>query len=1644
MVSPIDNLKSKPPTAGVTPTVTRQSTPMPPAVAPSNQFTEPPPPKDPDEDGIPTGPLELPEPPPAPPQIPLPTAVQPLGSTPSVGGGGVSQQQVLDAYVKPGVKQRQAADDEFNALGQAGVAAATQQSIHPYLYEPPDLNQLTDDFASSASYMRNRLGSQIRDDNASNAAAQYAAEALKTVQQPNQGTASSTGGAFDWVNDWLGKTFNTDGNRQYITPTYFDKTTGQYQGNFPAGLLYGLGLAQNSVVGGALDLRNAASNAYNMVPQWMKPNLERALGIGNTIMGAPGLYAKAAGDWIRQPNRLNDGKSNFVEALRGAQYSFTDPVGTGVGIKQDSGFRVGAAAGKGIGFDVNPTALLGFGLDVVVGSKADDLVKFVTGGSRGFVGALRGAPKVAVAKAAARAVSTVSNVGEAITPVQLELPFLPPMPTPRSAPRPKLSAPQMAERARAAKATRAAEVQFNKANRLEINRQARNAKAPAQSAQLTLPKVSPLIEAVSPLRPNGKLYNGTTAKLKPGVNAQQLTMELGVPRSKPAKTALLAPTEIKAPAAIDAVQQRLQLEGQPLGDLEQKLQPLPDLSSPMGELQTPLPPLVSSTVGELTPIAAKNVGELPELTSNIVGELPTLPTYGTPMADLKRPLPPELSEVPLPTLVNRNVGELQLGTDVKEYGVRLRANQTAQQLTLPLDVAANAKPQALKTPKVPSVPNAGRQLHINFKSSAVERVRNAATKGDLATAANQLVQDSPHIELKAPTGEVSRATLATNVEANAFVDNVAPGATPNDIAAVKVTMEAADVSDSEVGDVIDAMATRPMDDIPSVAEEKSRVLLSRRKPSEVRADIERTEVAIREAKKRRLDPKSDSGSDVYDLEDKLYALREDLAGGGRLRDFMAKGDKFLSGAKTSSPEVSELPSSFIKHHIRYEGFYKENRALRLLKDDERFPSLLKANVNEGTNEVSKVAGKSFNASKATDAQLSNLGEAIATMHNKGVKHNDLHYANALVDGDTVRVIDFAESSVATNSTTLSEDLTSFSFKDAQVSKIQAGYDRIRVATDVANADASVAGVSLDTIKPAYLKEPGVDVAAVPARKLRTKQRKAAGEPVTPAVEQNLDPLTGNQRLTRQEQKQQYLEAVTHIEDAKVAKTAKVPREKIAKVERRAMDTDEALRYAESISDTPEAFKRALDLLPAVVTDTPQAQAIANVVNARLKSQVIQRATAVAEEAAANARAALADTPDIGRRFSMDAVERPEALLNPKQKLAWDYANVETSVYHGTRVDNLSLENADPLLGASRSELGVGHYFTTNKNEASRYAIADSAANLPSIEGRNIGQPRVIEAYIDDAKLISATVPNALPAALAEQVAQSFPELKGAFGKFESVVSVYDKASAILDEPTAREFQRHMAKAYVEKGVDGVRTVNTVAIYNPAMIAQGTTELLDDSGSIIRAKSARTRMETSAVRETDSQFSKAAAADARVSETAQNVEELQTIVDDHAQHVSEVIDRSGLWDDPSLEQRVEKLTQDADKFDYVKEQIASLRELATNPDITVDELRSIVASLDELQDALPAIKPQTVDPEDFLELYEKQRAVLASMQEGPEFDRLRSALESQKAAVKVASDIVTLSEAAMDLPPEKLAKAIATVDAKRQKLVDLLGRSPCEF
>lgn len=376
-------------------------------------------------------------------QLPSPVIYGSDGVAPVAVSGATQALQVLAPIAQKDVanlRNEQAASMEYSLSPNALPPVDT--------WEPPDLEATMSNYGNNMAVLRQSFAAQA-------AARQNADERawleknMAAIEAMNNPKNSPTADAFGWVGEMLGT--SEDGGRTYVGPAYFDKKSGDWKGSPVGGVLYGLGLLQNSAMGALIDTKNMLRNvdqglksAYEtFTPPWMKGSMAPALNtLGKVIGYIPSVaaYRSIVAPGPSGPGTYNDGKSNFLEALRGAQFSFTDKISKGgLGIDANQGVRVPFPGTKG--FDLNYGVVGGLAADILLGGKVDKLAgaalrRIGYSGTWTRAGAKKLAEEAA-ARAAAPAVRATVQPPSVFKFTQGEIPFTSgPVPT-NKVPRPK-------------------------------------------------------------------------------------------------------------------------------------------------------------------------------------------------------------------------------------------------------------------------------------------------------------------------------------------------------------------------------------------------------------------------------------------------------------------------------------------------------------------------------------------------------------------------------------------------------------------------------------------------------------------------------------------------------------------------------------------------------------------------------------------------------------------------------------------------------------------------------------------------------------------------------------------------------------------------------------------------------------------------------------------------------------------------------------------------------------------------------------------------------------------------------------------------------------------------------------------------------
>jgi hypothetical protein len=129
-----------------------------------------------------------------------------------------------------------------------------------------------------------------------------------------------------------------------------------------------------------------------------------------------------------------------------------------------------------------------------------------------------------------------------------------------------------------------------------------------------------------------------------------------------------------------------------------------------------------------------------------------------------------------------------------------------------------------------------------------------------------------------------------------------------------------------------------------------------------------------------------------------------------------------------------------------------------------------------------------------------------------------------------------------------------------------------------------------------------------------------------------------------------------------------------------------------------------------------------------------------------------NTPDIGRQTLLENPDFAAVPVDPARVLMAEVGDAvttnkltklvnESTLYHGTKVQDLDLHTIDPVAGGSRNEFGTGIYLTNNRELAEDYAKASIHRNLPALAGREFDEVGTVHQVVPDIKApIDATVP----------------------------------------------------------------------------------------------------------------------------------------------------------------------------------------------------------------------------------------------------------------------------------------------------------------
>ena len=298
---------------------------------------------------------------------------------------------------------------------------------------------------------------------------------------------------------------------------------------------------------------------------------------------------------------------------------------------------------------------------------------------------------------------------------------------------------------------------------------------------------------------------------------------------------------------------------------------------------------------------------------------------------------------------------------------------------------------------------------------------------------------------------------------------------------------------------------------------------------------------------------------------------------------------------------------------------------------------------------------------------------------------------------------------------------------------------------------------------------------------------------------------------------------------------------------------------------------------------------------------------------------------------------------PRPAANWlvDGANDSSPMFHGTRVQNLDLAKADPVKGASRSELGTAIYLTKNVDEATAKATADVNRHLPPLSGRGFGDGVVHEArlnptavIIKDTHKLDDDMRRIFLDAAEATYGFEYPKVVRALDKALSKEDVtISKAYALLDKAVLKytgavverdllSTQRDIVSQLRMYGIDGVSSADTVAIYNPDVIKTVARTGIGEVEDTLEHAVARLNVDSlAASRNPESPFLKASHAESKVralSELQEVAErELKQAQERLVDEVNKLADIDNELEGLSLSER-NKLRQealDADKRTY---------------------------------------------------------------------------------------------------------------------------------
>jgi hypothetical protein len=310
--------------------------------------------------------------------------------------------QIAAAVLRPAANAAINSAQNERDISNAYIDSLKPEDYVPYVINQPGLSSL---IADTADQRQAIFGQYVRENET---ARQYgdAVTAAAQAAKDKAAASSSVGDGLDWVRDIMGR---PNGARNYSAPIALNQQTQQYEANWLGAVLYPLGVLQNTVMGAALDGRLLLRQLGNALPPQHRADADKFL------RNSPLLRDNAIVNFVLNKNKYDDGKSNTLEAIRGAQYSFSDDQGEGLGIGlqptrtnvsvRGAGPTAVSVPGKlrtpAVGFgpmgfvlpgvalpdnftirgvpflnnvDVNPSKLVGFAADVALGFKVDKLL----------------------------------------------------------------------------------------------------------------------------------------------------------------------------------------------------------------------------------------------------------------------------------------------------------------------------------------------------------------------------------------------------------------------------------------------------------------------------------------------------------------------------------------------------------------------------------------------------------------------------------------------------------------------------------------------------------------------------------------------------------------------------------------------------------------------------------------------------------------------------------------------------------------------------------------------------------------------------------------------------------------------------------------------------------------------------------------------------------------------------------------------------------------------------------------------------------------------------------------------------------------------------------------------------------------------